>query len=97
MYYKLRCNSTQFVIYYTLRNYYKLQRNNACIAINWWRVYAAYICDADSDVMIVYQDNVGACLRRINVGYSLMNILYYSDRETLISKAMIYSASNGIY
>ena len=29
MYYKLRCNSTQFVIYYKLRNYYKLQRNNA--------------------------------------------------------------------
>ena len=29
MYYKLRCNSTQFVIYYRLRNYYKLQRNNA--------------------------------------------------------------------
>ena len=28
MYYKLRCNSTQFVIYYKLRNYYKLQRNN---------------------------------------------------------------------
>ena len=27
MYYKLRCNSTQFVIYYKLRNYYKLQRN----------------------------------------------------------------------
>ena len=35
------------------------------------------VCDADSDVMIVYQDNIGACLRRINVGYSLMNILYY--------------------
>ena len=34
------------------------------------------VCDADSDVMIVYQDNIGACLRRINVGYSLMNILY---------------------
>ena len=30
-YYKLRCNSTQFVMYYKLRNYYKLQRNNACI------------------------------------------------------------------
>ena len=29
MYYKLRCNSTQFVIYYKLRNYYKLQRNSA--------------------------------------------------------------------
>ena len=29
MYYKLRCNSTQFVMYYKLRNYYKLQRNNA--------------------------------------------------------------------
>ena len=29
MYYKLRCNSTQFVIYYKLRNYYKLQRNRA--------------------------------------------------------------------
>ena len=29
MYYKLRCNSTQFVIYYKLRNYYKLQRNIA--------------------------------------------------------------------
>ena len=29
MYYKLRCNSTQFVFYYKLRNYYKLQRNNA--------------------------------------------------------------------
>ena len=29
MYYKLRCNSTQFVIYYKLRNYYKLQRNMA--------------------------------------------------------------------
>ena len=29
MYYKLRCNSTQFVIYYRLRNYYKLQRNMA--------------------------------------------------------------------
>ena len=27
MYYKLRCNSTQFVIYYRLRNYYKMQRN----------------------------------------------------------------------
>ena len=27
MYYKLRCNSTQFVSYYKLRNYYKLQRN----------------------------------------------------------------------
>ena len=36
------------------------------------------VCDADSDVMIVYQDNIGACLRRINVGYSLMNILYYT-------------------
>ena len=35
------------------------------------------VCGADSDVMIVYQDNKGACLRRINVGYSLMNILYY--------------------
>ena len=35
------------------------------------------LCDADSDVMIIYQDNIGACLRRINVGYSLMNILYY--------------------
>ena len=31
MYYKLRCNSTQFVIYYKLRNYYKLQRNTAFI------------------------------------------------------------------
>ena len=41
------------------------------------------VCDAGSDVMIVYPDNIGACLRRINVGYSLMNILYYSDRETL--------------
>ena len=29
MYYKLRCNSTQFVIYYKLCNYYKLQRNIA--------------------------------------------------------------------
>ena len=29
MYYKLRCNSTQYVIYYKLRNYHKLQRNNA--------------------------------------------------------------------
>ena len=29
MYYKLRYNSTQFVIYYKLRNYYKLQRNKA--------------------------------------------------------------------
>ena len=28
-YYKLRCNSTQFVMYYKLRYYYKLQRNNA--------------------------------------------------------------------
>ena len=27
LYYKLRCNSTQFVINYKLRNYYKLQRN----------------------------------------------------------------------
>ena len=34
------------------------------------------VCDADSDGMIVYQDNIGACLRRRNVGYSLMNILY---------------------
>ena len=33
MYYKLRCNSKQFVIYYKLRNYYKLQRNNAVHAI----------------------------------------------------------------
>ena len=31
MYYKPRCNSTQFVIYYKLRNYYKLQRNIAHI------------------------------------------------------------------
>ena len=31
MYYKLRYNSTQFVIYYKLRNYYKLQRNNMYI------------------------------------------------------------------
>ena len=31
MYYKLRCNSTQFVIYNKLRNYYKLQRNTASI------------------------------------------------------------------
>ena len=31
MYYKLRCNSTQFVIYYKLRNYYKLQRNSAVL------------------------------------------------------------------
>ena len=31
MYYKLRCNLTQFVIYYKLRNYYKLQRNNALL------------------------------------------------------------------
>ena len=31
MYYKLRCNSTQFVMYYKLRNYYKLQRNRAVI------------------------------------------------------------------
>ena len=29
MHYKLRCNSTQFVINYKLRNYYKLQRNSA--------------------------------------------------------------------
>ena len=29
MYYKLRCNSTQFVIYYKLRIDYKLQRNKA--------------------------------------------------------------------
>ena len=29
MYYKLRCKSTQFVMYYKLRNYYKLQRNTA--------------------------------------------------------------------
>ena len=28
-YSKLRCNSTQFVMYYKLRNYYKLQRNSA--------------------------------------------------------------------
>ena len=28
MYYQLRCNSTQFVINYKFRNYYKLQRNN---------------------------------------------------------------------
>ena len=27
MYYKLRWNLTQFVMYYKLRNYYKLQRN----------------------------------------------------------------------
>ena len=27
MYYKLRCNSMHVVIYYKLRNYYKLQRN----------------------------------------------------------------------
>ena len=33
MYYKLRCNSTQFVIFYRLRNYYKLQRNNAHMAM----------------------------------------------------------------
>ena len=33
MYYKLRCNSTQFVIYYKLRNYYKLQRNIAVLDI----------------------------------------------------------------
>ena len=31
MYYKLRCNSTQFVIYYKLPNYYKLQCNTAKI------------------------------------------------------------------
>ena len=30
MYYKLHCNSTQFVMYYKLRNYYKLQHNTAC-------------------------------------------------------------------
>ena len=34
MYYKLRWNSTQFVIYYKLRNYYKLQRNTALTKIN---------------------------------------------------------------
>ena len=33
MYYKLRCNSTQFIIYYKLRNYYKLQRNTATMAL----------------------------------------------------------------
>ena len=33
MYYKLRCNSTQFVIYYKLRNNYKLQRNIAQIMV----------------------------------------------------------------
>ena len=33
MYYKLRCNSTQFVIYYKLRNYYKLQRNKGANAL----------------------------------------------------------------
>ena len=31
MYYKLRRNSTQIVMYYKLRNYYKLQRNNGLI------------------------------------------------------------------
>ena len=34
MYYKLCCNSTQFVIYYKLRNYYKLQRNNAAVLMH---------------------------------------------------------------
>ena len=29
MYYKLRCNPTQFVMYYKLRIYYKVQRNKA--------------------------------------------------------------------
>ena len=29
IYYKLHCNSTQFVMYYKLCNYYKVQRNNA--------------------------------------------------------------------
>ena len=31
MYYKLRCNSTQFVMYYKLRNYYILQRTSAVL------------------------------------------------------------------
>ena len=38
MYYKLRCNSTQFVIYYKLRNYYKLQRN---MSITYYHVLKA--------------------------------------------------------
>ena len=35
MYYKLRWNSTQFVMYYKLRNYYKLQRNTGAQQEDW--------------------------------------------------------------
>ena len=41
MYYKLRCNSTQFVIYYKLRNYYKLQRNS-CTHVNLLTRYSLF-------------------------------------------------------
>ena len=34
MYNKLRCNTTQFVMYYKLRSYYKVQRNKA--QVSYW-------------------------------------------------------------
>ena len=51
------------------------------------------LCDADSDVMILYQENIGACLRRINVGYSIINILYYYLQANIHKK----SGKSGAY
>ena len=52
MYYKLRCNSTQFVIYYKLRNYYKLQRNMALANIKEAKLLQKEIKGAQSKTLL---------------------------------------------
>ena len=55
MYYKLRYNSTQFVIYYKLRNYYKLQRALDVTLFNKLKAeFAKLIANSNMHIKIEY-------------------------------------------
>ena len=59
MYYKLRWNSTQFVIYYKLRNYYKLQRNKGNKF--WYQVKG--IATIKRDIIVEFESHTSSCLK----------------------------------
>ena len=74
MYYKMRCNSTQFVMYYKLRNYYNLQRNKAhsllrkksseCLFKNnlwWWYLIFIEKCSMENHWATTKHLYVGCC------------------------------------
>ena len=60
MYYKLRCNSTRFEMYYKLRNYYKLQRNTACISLALPLSVSPFTRDTH---MVCLQWNISQCVQ----------------------------------